>query len=63
MGYLSKQYKAMGLTGVYKNIFLHSVKMAMNTADQNMPLTIGDLSFRLYRAYQAITAGYSYSQF
>ena len=38
VGYLSEQYKAIGLTGAYNGDFLHPVKMAMITADQNMQL-------------------------
>ncbi len=45
VGYLSEQYKALGLTGAYKGKYLQPVKMAMVTANQDMQLKVGDLSF------------------
>ena len=55
VGYLSEQYKAIGLTGAYNGDFLHPVKMAMITADQNMQLTMGDLSFKAGKDFTART--------
>jgi Zn-dependent M28 family amino/carboxypeptidase len=55
VGYLSEQYKALGLTGAYNSKFLQPVKMAMVTADQNMQLNIGDLSFKAGKDFTART--------
>lgn len=55
VGYLSEQYKALGLTGAYKEKYLQPVKMAMVTANQNMQLTIGDLSFVAGKDFTART--------
>nr|WP_310736598.1 M28 family metallopeptidase [Pseudoalteromonas sp. SR44-8] len=55
VGYLSDQYQALGLTGAYNNKFLQPVKMAMVTADQNMQLKIGDLSFTAGKDFTART--------
>ena len=55
VGYLSNQYQALGLTGAYNNKFLQPVKMAMVTADQNMQLKIGDLSFTAGKDFTART--------
>ena len=55
VGYLSEQYKALGLTGAYNSKFLQPVKMAMVTADQNMQLNIGDLSFKVGKDFTART--------
>ena len=55
VGYLSEQYKALGLTGAYNSKFLQPVKMAMVTADQNMQLNIGNLSFKAGKDFTART--------
>ncbi|MFK3872225.1 M28 family metallopeptidase [Pseudoalteromonas rhizosphaerae] len=55
VGYLSDQYQALGLTGAYNDKFLQPVKMAMVTADQNMQLKIGDLSFTAGKDFTART--------
>ncbi|MBH0058234.1 M28 family peptidase [Pseudoalteromonas sp. SWXJZ94C] len=55
VGYLADQYKAMGLTGAYKNKFLQPVEMAMITADQNMQLKMGDLTFKAGTDFTART--------
>ncbi|MGO2479475.1 MAG: M28 family metallopeptidase [Pseudoalteromonas sp.] len=55
VSYLADQYKAMGLTGAYKNKFLQPVEMAMITADQNMQLKIGELTFKAGTDFTART--------
>ncbi|MBH0027585.1 M28 family peptidase [Pseudoalteromonas sp. SWN29] len=55
VGYLSEQYKALGLTGAYKGKYLQPVKMAMVTANQDMQLKVGDLSFESGKDFTART--------
>jgi len=55
VGYLSEQYKALGLTGAYKGKYLQPVKMAMVTANQNMQLNVADLSFVAGKDFTART--------
>ncbi|MFP3398782.1 hypothetical protein SB749_20865, partial [Brevibacterium sp. SIMBA_078] len=55
VGYLSEQYQAMGLSGAYQEKYLQPVKMAMLTADQNMQLTMGKLSFIAGKDFTART--------
>ena len=55
VGYLSEQYQAMGLSGAYQGKYLQPVKMAMLTADQNMQLTMGKLSFIAGKDFTART--------
>ncbi|MEL0641055.1 M28 family metallopeptidase [Pseudoalteromonas aliena] len=55
IGYLSEQYKALGLTGAYKGKYLQPVKMAMVTANQDMQLKVGDLSFESGKDFTART--------
>jgi Zn-dependent M28 family amino/carboxypeptidase len=55
IGYLSEQYKEIGLTGAYNDNYLQPVEMAMVTADQNMQLSIGGLSFESGKDFTART--------
>ncbi|WP_024605576.1 MULTISPECIES: M28 family metallopeptidase [unclassified Pseudoalteromonas] len=55
VGYLSEQYKALGLIGAYKGKYLQPVKMAMVTANQDMQLKVGDLSFKSGKDFTART--------
>ncbi len=55
INYLSKQYQSIGLTGAVDGEFLQAVDMAKITPDQNMTLTIGDLSFNAGSDFTART--------
>ncbi|WP_339685176.1 M28 family metallopeptidase [uncultured Pseudoalteromonas sp.] len=55
IGYLTKQYQAFGLSGAYNDKYLQPVKMAKVTADQNMQLTIGELTFSAGKDFTART--------
>ncbi|MDN3392825.1 M28 family metallopeptidase [Pseudoalteromonas sp. APC 3691] len=55
VGYLSEQYKALGLIGAYEGKYLQPVKMAMVTANQDMQLKVGDLSFKSGKDFTART--------
>src|SRR5690606_5749674 len=55
INYLAKQYQDIGLVGAVDGKFMQPVEMAQLTPDQNMTLSIGQLSFNAGSDFTART--------
>ncbi|XQW86932.1 M28 family metallopeptidase [Thalassotalea piscium] len=55
INYLAQQYKTMGLVGAVNGEFLQPVEMAQLTPDQDMQLSIGELTFNAGSDFTART--------